>query len=144
MESRLQLVAIVVSAGLLLLVLELVRQRRVMERYALLWLLSAAVLFGLAVWKALLLKFANAIGIVYAPSALFVVALGFILILLLHFSTVISGLTDQNKVLAQQLALLRERLSKLERAPGAQASESGHQHVAEEEPLGASELRRSR
>jgi hypothetical protein len=144
MESRLQLVAILVSGGLLLLVLELVRQRRVMERYALLWLLSATVLFGMAVWKALLLKFADAIGIVYAPSALFVVALGFILMLLLHFSTVISGLTDQNKVLAQQLALLRERITAMEHRQGGEEPEAEPDRAAREEPVGASELRRSR
>ena len=114
MESRLQIVAILVSAALLLGVLELVRQRRVMERYALLWLFSAAVLLGLAVWKGLLERVAGAIGVVYAPSALFVIGFGFILLLLLHFSTVISGLTDQNKVLAQHLGLLRERLETLE------------------------------
>ena len=109
METRIQIVAIVVSGGLFLAILELVRQRRLLERYALLWLFSALVLLALAVWKGLLSTLAEAVGIFYPPSALFVIAFGFILILLLHFSVAVSRLADQNKVLAQRLALLEER-----------------------------------
>ena len=44
---------------------------------------------------------------------LFAVATLFILAVLLHYSTVISKLADQNVILAQKLALLENRLSKL-------------------------------
>jgi hypothetical protein len=109
METRVQIVAIVVSALLFLGLFELVRQRRLLERYALLWMGSALVLLVLSIWTGLLEELATAVGIYYAPSALFVFAFGFILILLLHFSVAVSRLADQNKVLAQQLALLEER-----------------------------------
>jgi hypothetical protein len=114
MGLRIQLVAIVVAGGLFFLVFELVRRKRLMERYALLWLFSTIVLLGLAVWKDLLITVSSAVGIYYAPSALFAVALGFILVLLLHFSLVISRLADQNKVLAQKLSLLQQRIESLE------------------------------
>jgi hypothetical protein len=110
MELRLQIVSIGATLALFLLVFELVRRRRLMERYALLWLFSTVVLLGLAVWKHLLEEVASAIGIFYAPSALFVVAFGFILAILLHFSLVISRLADQTKVLAQRVGLLQQRL----------------------------------
>jgi hypothetical protein len=110
MQLKIQLVSIVVTAGLFAVIFELLRRKRLMERYALLWLLASAVLLALAVWKGLLEKVASAIGIYYAPSALFVIAFGFILVLLLHFSLVISRLADQNKVLAQRLGLLQQRL----------------------------------
>ena len=116
--SRVQIVSILVMAGLFALVFELVRQRRLMERYALLWMLSAATLLVFAVWRDLLDLFADAIGIFYAPSALFAVALGFILALLLHFSLVISRLTDQAKVLAQRLALLQQQVDDQREGPG--------------------------
>jgi hypothetical protein len=109
MDTRVQIVAIVVSGALLLGVLELVRRRRFLERYALLWLFSALALLVLSAWKGLLGTISSAIGVAYAPSALFVIAFGFILVLLLHFSLVVSRLADQNKVLAQRLALLEER-----------------------------------
>lgn len=124
--SRIQILSIVVMAGLFGLVFEFVRQRRLMERYALLWLLSTATLLLLAVWRDLLELFADAAGIFYAPSALFAVALAFILAMLLHFSLVISRLTDQNKVLAQRLALLQRQVEESQPAPvGLEPSDVG-------------------
>ena len=119
MDFRIQLLAIVVSAGMLVGVFELVRQRRLMERYALLWLFSAAVLLLLSVWRDLLETLASVVGIAYAPSALFAVAFAFTLVLLLHFSLVISRLADQNKVLAQRLALLQQRVDEALDPPAA-------------------------
>ena len=95
------------------LVVELVRRRRLMERYALLWMFASATLLLLALWKGLLLRVSSSVGIYYAPSALFVIAFGFVLLLLLHFSLVISKLSDQNKVLAQKIGMMEERLSRL-------------------------------
>jgi hypothetical protein len=126
MELRLQIVSIGATLALFVLVFELVRRRRLMERYALLWLFSAVVLLGLAVWKDLLEQVASAIGIFYAPSALFVVAFGFILVILLHFSLVISRLADQTKVLAQRVGLLQQRLDLVEgRVPEARLEDEG-------------------
>ena len=116
MDTRLQIVAILASAGLLVILLELVRRRRLLERYALLWLLSALVLLGLSVWGGLLEELADLIGVAYPPNALFLVAFGFVMVLLLHFSLAVSRLTDQTKVLAQRLALLEERLGRQEAA----------------------------
>ena len=109
-----QIVSIAGCALLLLIVLELVRQRRFLERYALLWLFSALVLLGLAVWRGALEVIANALGIIYPPNALFVVAGGFVLVLLLHFSLAVSRLSEQSKVLAQRQALLEERQRQVE------------------------------
>ena len=113
-SARIQIVAVALTGGLFFLVFELVRRRRLMERYALLWLFATAVLLGLAIWRGLLEKISGAVGIAYAPSALFAVAFGFVLALLLHFSLVISRLADQNKVLAQKLGMLQERVATLE------------------------------
>ena len=121
MELRIQIVAILASAALLLVILELVRQRRLLERYALLWLFSALVLLALAVWKDFLETIASAIGIIYPPNALFLVAFGFVMVLLLHFSIAVSRLADQSKVLAQRVALLEER----QRHADEKASEAG-------------------
>jgi hypothetical protein len=115
METRLQLVAIVGAILLLLFVLELVRRRALMERYALLWLASSVVILALAVWKDALNGLARQLGILSAPNALFFVALAFVLLLLLHFSAALSRLSDQSKVLAQRQALLEQRLSEVER-----------------------------
>jgi hypothetical protein len=114
MDLRIQLVATGSTLVLLFIVLELVRRRRLLERYALVWLGSAIVLLALSIWQGLLGKIAHVIGVVYPPTALFVIAFGFILVLLLHFSTAVSRLTDQSKVLAQRLALMEQRQKELE------------------------------
>jgi hypothetical protein len=125
--SRLQILAIIVTAGLFILVFELVRQRRLLERYALLWLFSSAVLLALSIWRGALEELASAVGIFYAPSALFAVAFGFVLVLLLHFSLVISRLAEQTKVLAQRVGLLQHEVDELR-------SRLGEAETAEAEP----------
>jgi hypothetical protein len=128
MQDRIQIVAIVAAAILLLVILELVRRRRLLERYALVWLGSGLVILGLAIWRGALSNLAQTLGIAYPPNALFVIAFGFVLVLLLHFSLAVSRLADQSKVLAQRLALLEERVS---RAP--QSAPDGGE--AEREPV---------
>jgi hypothetical protein len=114
--TRITFVSLVAAIWLLLVVVELVRRRRLGERYALLWLLTGAVVLLLAAWPAALERFSDAVGIAYPPTALFVVAGGFVLLVLLHYATVISGLTERNVRLAQRVAILEERLGRLERA----------------------------
>jgi hypothetical protein len=103
--------AAVASALLLLVVFELIRQRRLGERYALLWLLTCLVIFVLALWRDGLNTIAGWFGVeTYPPAILFAVGALFFLAVLLHYSTVITKLAAQNAVLAQRLALLELEL----------------------------------
>jgi hypothetical protein len=113
-SSRIQILTVFVAALLVVGVLELVRRRRLLERYALVWLLSSLVLLGLSIWRGALDRIAEQIGVAYPPNALFIVAFGFVLWMLLHFSVAVSRLSDQSKVLAQRLALLEERMRRRE------------------------------
>ncbi len=115
--------AIIVTFGLLVIVFELVRRKRLSERYAILWLLAALTLFVLAVWKGLLTSLSQDVGISYPPSALFAVAIGLIAVILLHFSLAVSRLSDQNKILAQRLGLLQQRVEDGESAGAAGAAD---------------------
>lgn len=130
-HDRIQILAIVGSVVLLLAVLELVRRRRLMERYAVLWLLSAVVLVALSIWRNLLEVIASHVGIHYAPNALFLVAFGFVTLLLLHFSLAVSRLAEQSKVLGQYAARLEHRLSQVER----RAAEVPHVNGAPAQPV---------
>jgi hypothetical protein len=108
----------VASILLILVVFELIRSRRLRERYALLWLATGVVLLVLSAWRGGLNTIAGWVGVTgYPPAVLFAVATLFILVVLLHYSTVISRLSDQNVVLAQRLALLEERLPQVDRDP---------------------------
>jgi hypothetical protein len=108
---------VLASLALLVVVLELIRSRRLRERYALLWLLTGLVMLGLSAWREGLNTIAGWAGVTgYPPAVLFAVGVFFILVVLLHYSTVISKLADQNVILAQRLALLEERVREREGA----------------------------
>jgi hypothetical protein len=133
MIDRTMVFGLVGAAAALLFVLELVRERRLREEYSLLWLATAVVLIVLSVSRPLLDVLANAIGIFYPPSALFVVAMLFVLLILLHFSTVITRLDQENKDTAQQIALLRHEVERLRRAS---AGEEGGDQQNADQPQG--------
>jgi len=108
---KVSLVAVGASLLLLVVIVELIRSRRLRERYALLWLLTGVVLLLLSAWRGGLNTIAGWVGVeTYPPAVLFAVALLFVLAVLLHYSTVLSKVTDQNVILAQRLALLEQEL----------------------------------
>jgi hypothetical protein len=110
-----KVIAVTGSASMLLVVFELIRRGRLKERYALLWVFSGIVLLMLSLSRGLLETIARWVGIFYPPSLLFLVAFVFLLLITLHFSAVISGLSEKNKKLAQEIALLRKTVQELRR-----------------------------
>ena len=109
---KVSLAAVAASLLLLAVVFELIRSRRLRERYALLWLLTGLVLLALSAWRGGLNTIAGWVGVsTYPPAVLFAVALLFVLAVLLHYSTVISKVTDQNVIQAQRVALLELELT---------------------------------
>ena len=108
---KVSIAASIASIILLVIVFELIRSRRLRERYALLWLLTGVVLLVLSAWRGGLNTIARWVGVqTYPPAVLFAVGSLFILAVLLHYATVISKLSDQNSILAQRVALLEEKL----------------------------------
>jgi hypothetical protein len=110
MQFGAQLASIVFATLVFLLVFEMVRRRHLHERYAILWLGAALVLLVLAVWTGLLKSVSDLVGIKTPSNAFFVIAFGFLLLLVLHFSSVVSKLSDETRVLAQRLALVEQQL----------------------------------
>ena len=109
-SSRAQIVAIIGTVLFLVLVIELVRRRKLVERYALLWIVVA--LFGvlLAVWNDALNSIAEATGIQSPTNGLFLLGLVAIVAMLLNFSAAISRLSEETKILAQTAARLDAEL----------------------------------
>ena len=108
---KISIAAAIASLLLILIVLELIRGRRLKERYALMWLVTGVALLILSAWRGGLDTIAGWFGVeTYPPAILFAVATLFIIIVLLHYSTVLSRLSDHNTLLAQRVALLEQRL----------------------------------
>jgi hypothetical protein len=124
MQFGAQLASIVFAAIVFLLVFEMVRRRYLRERYAILWLAAALLLLVLAAWNGLLSTISSAVGIKTPSNTFFVIAFAFLLLLLLHFSAVVSRLADETRVLAQRLSLLEQRLRTREHEPPAEGEEA--------------------
>jgi hypothetical protein len=123
-QVKLQIFAIAASGVLFLVIFELLRRRRLIERYALIWLTSSIVLLVLAIWTGLLEIVSNVLGIAYPPNALFLIAFAFVLLLLLHFSIAISRLSGETKVLAQDVARLDKELREMRSGERAETEEA--------------------
>jgi hypothetical protein len=101
-----KILAIAMSLIFLIFVFELVRRNKLKEKYALLWLVTGFGILLLASWNTLLVRLTNLLGIVMPINTVFFFGIFFVILINLHFSVVISHLTDQNKRLAQKIALL--------------------------------------
>lgn len=109
--NRIQIIAVAVSLLLILVIFQLIRRRKLKEQYSLLWFLTVAVILVLALWEAPLYRISSALGIATPSNLLFLAAIGFLFVMAMHFSLLVSRLTDQSKMLAQKLALLEHDLN---------------------------------
>lgn len=110
MPHRIQYFSALVGILLLAVIFQLIRKNRLLEQYSLLWIASAILLLVFSIWRDLLEKLADSVGIFYAPSALFLIAIFCGMVIAMHFSVVISQLKKQNHTLAQELALLKREV----------------------------------
>lgn len=116
MLIKVQIIVGLLSIFLLWTTFELVRKNRLREEYAILWLFTGIVVLVFSLWPEFLLSqfFAKITGMFYL-SAVVIIAFLFLLLIVLHFSVVISKLTNQNKELAQRHALLELKINELKR-----------------------------
>ncbi|MCL4472799.1 MAG: DUF2304 domain-containing protein [Actinobacteria bacterium] len=123
-----------VSAVLALLIFQLIRRKKLKEQYSLLWFVIVAVMFLLSVWGQPLTWLSEATGIQLPSNTLFVLAILFLFGMALHFSLLVSRLTDQSKMLAQKLALLELDLRRQQEPSGEDDSAGGPVAVIVEDP----------
>jgi hypothetical protein len=109
---RIQVFSICGSALLFYFIISLIKRRRLKEEYAILWIFTAAVFIFLSIFTSILEFLAHVAGVSYAPAALMLLLILSITVILIHYSTVISKLSRQNKLLAQELALLKHEIQK--------------------------------
>ena len=107
----------ILSVVLFALVLELVRRDYLKERYALLWFATSAVGLVIGILPGLISQFARVFHF-QMITILFVVSFLYVLGIVLGFSIIISKLTERNRRLAQEVALLGNRLERLEETHG--------------------------
>jgi hypothetical protein len=114
--TKISIISTIGSVILLIVVVGLTRQRRIRERYALNWLALGVLILVFSLFRGLLDLAARAVGIYYAPSLLLILAIFFGMVIGIHFTMVLSRLTDSNKKLVQEVGLLKNRVEHLERS----------------------------
>ena len=107
------------SLGMLALVLELVRRGYLKERYALLWLAVAACGAVVGVFPGIIARLSLALEFQYL-TVVSMFAFLFLVLLVLVFSVVLSRLSERSRELAQEVALLAQRLERMERRSDAE------------------------
>lgn len=108
--ERVQIIAIAASLLFLAFIARLIIKGKLREEYAIIWIISSVLLIAFSFWRKGLEIISNIVGVFDPPNLVFTGAIFAILIYLLHLSIVVSKLQDQNKTLAQDIALLKEQL----------------------------------
>lgn len=103
---------LVLGLILVIAVLRLVRNLKLREKYAALWLLTALVIAVLMVFPRLLDKVAWLVGVATPVNLLFLIGLVLLLGVCLHLSLEISRLEDETRVLAEEAAIQRSLLNR--------------------------------
>lgn len=112
--EKIQIIAIVVSLLFLLYIVRLIIKGKLREEYSIVWIVCTIVLILFSFWRDGLDIVSNLLGVYAAPNLVFTAAIFAIFIYLLHLSVVVSKLHSQNKQLAQDIALLKNKIEKKE------------------------------
>lgn len=103
------------SIFLLVWIFSLVRRRLLIEEYSFLWICIVGVFLVLSFFHPIMDKVAYWLGIDYGPSALFLFFNVVTLFILIHVSIQLSDYKSKKRLLAQEIALLRDKVEELSR-----------------------------
>ena len=110
--AKIQIIAIAISLLFLIYIIRLILKGKLREEYSIVWIVCTVVLILFSFWRNGLEVLAHLLGVYEAPNLVFTGAIFAIFIYLLHLSVVVSKLTNQNKQLSQDIALLKEKMNK--------------------------------
>ena len=105
--TKIQLITAAGALGLVLVVLDLVRRRRLSEEYSLLWVISTLVVAVLGFSPSILTAVTRALGIRYESSLVFFAGVAFGVVMLLYVSVRMSRLAQDTQAVVRELALVR-------------------------------------
>jgi hypothetical protein len=106
-----RILALLLCSAFLFAVLVLVRRGRLREEYTPIWTVVALGTMVLSVWFDAVRMLTRAVGAWTPSSTLFFFGLVFLLTVSLNYAVRLSGLSLQVKLLAQEVALLRQQLA---------------------------------
>lgn len=107
---KIQIISIIGSLLFMFFIFRLITKGKLREEYSIVWIICTLTLLVFAIWRNGLDVIAKLLGVYYAPALIFLGAIFAIIIFLVHLSVVNSKQQQQIKLLAQELALLKNKL----------------------------------
>jgi len=127
-----RLLPLAASILITVVTVELVRRRKLREEYAMLWLSASGVLLAFAIFPRLLFYLSKMLGLFYLTTMV-VLCFSFLALVMVHLAMVVSRMADQNRSMAQRMALLEQRLEQLSgKAPPADEPDRKEQGSSED------------
>jgi len=114
LSTRAHILLAVVIIGSIVFIISLVRRDRLRAKYSMLWISIGMVLGVIAAVPGVLDRVSAWAGVAYPPTMFFLLAIAFLFLVVLHFSWELSRLESRDRVLAEEVALLRERLARID------------------------------
>ncbi|MEX0768107.1 MAG: DUF2304 domain-containing protein [Microthrixaceae bacterium] len=132
LTTRAHIFVIVATLLSVFFIIRLVRRHKLRTKYSLLWIVVAIALATIAVFPGLLEAVSSAAGVYYPPATFLILSVGFLFLVVVHFSWEFSRSEERIRTLAEDLALLRAAHEKLAEQLGKQSEELTAHH---ESPL---------
>ena len=107
LSGRAHILVFLITIGGAAFVLHLLRRRQMRGKYTLLWVTVMLAVLAIAAFPAMLDRVSRFLHIYYAPSTLFIAAIGFLLLVCIYFSYELSRLEERTRILAEELAIVR-------------------------------------
>ena len=107
---QLTLTTLAVAVVLIGCIAEMVRRRKLREKYAVIWLATGVIILPLAVFPRDLDGVARSLGVVSGTSLVLFLAVAFLLLLVMHLSWELSHLEEESRTLCEEVALIRTEL----------------------------------
>ena len=123
---RLLVTTIVFGVLILGVIVELLRRRRLREKYAALWLFTGFVVVALAMFPGGLNSVAVFVGVANGASLVLFLAVVFLLIIAMHLSWEVSELEEETRSISEEIALLRMELERSRPASSAHIPHEPH------------------
>ncbi|MFU8945625.1 DUF2304 domain-containing protein [Mycetocola zhadangensis] len=122
---------IVAALLILVVVIEMLRRGRLRERHALWWMLAGVLALVLGIFPGTLDWVSGLLNIAVPTNLIFFVSIAILFLVCLQTSSELTTLEDKTRTLAEEVAMLSNRLAAIENAPKSE----GTQHpAAQKEP----------
>lgn len=114
LPTNLRITLIIAVCCYFVLILLFLKKKSLELKYSLLWLLAGVVMGVFVLWPKLLGYLIRFLGMESIMNGLFVLCIGFIIIILMALTSIVSKQTMKIRALIQENAMLEKRLRSLE------------------------------